>query len=358
MIENSVLRKILEAGIRAPSGENAQPWRFRIEGSRVFLFNRPEADQSLFNYRQNGSMVAHGAFLENIRIAAGEMGYSTKTILFPETREEHLVATIDFEQTSAKREPLFDAIEKRVTNRKKYDASPLSEHEKKELFAVADGAVRLVVVDDRGEIGKLAHAASVSETMLVRNRHVHDFFFSHVRWTSEEEKIQPNGFYIKTLELDAQQAKGFKVLRSWHAARVLAKLGVAKKVGADNAATYKTASAMIGVIVKDSSPRNLVLAGQVFERAWLTATKLGLSVQPSTGALFLAEGSEEGNKDRFSESERKSLAHARETIYATLGVRPGTEHAAVLFRVGRSEPPSARAARFPVEYFLSVDDRT
>ncbi len=352
MIPRDDILKILEAGIQAPSGENSQPWRFRVEGERVWLFNRPEADGSLFNFHQNGSYVAHGALLENVRIAAGALGYEAKIELFPDPAKENLVAAIDFKQAMKKSEPLFEAIEKRVTNRKKYDASPLRDDERRELFANVDQPVRLVPVEDREGIAKLARAASVSETMLVRNKHVHDFFFSHVRWTLEEEKIQPNGFYIDTLELNSQQAKGFKVLRAWGAARVLGKLGVAKKVGADNEATYKTASAMIGIVVKNSEPRNLVEAGRVLERAWLTATALGLSVQPSTGVLFLAEGIEAENRERFSRGQRKSLEGARRTIYEVLGVRYNEEHIAVLFRVGRSEPPSAHAARFPIEKFL------
>ena len=67
MNEPDPIRQILESGIQAPSGENSQPWRFKRERNgdveRVWLFNRPEADQSLYNYEQSGSYVAHGALL-------------------------------------------------------------------------------------------------------------------------------------------------------------------------------------------------------------------------------------------------------------------------------------------------------
>ena len=32
---SEVVRKIIEAGIRAPSGDNCQPWRFEVRGSEV-----------------------------------------------------------------------------------------------------------------------------------------------------------------------------------------------------------------------------------------------------------------------------------------------------------------------------------
>jgi hypothetical protein len=352
MVPREVVQRVLEAGIRAPSGENSQPWRFQIEEDRVWLFNYPEADQSLFNFHQNGSYVAHGALLENVKIAAGKLGYELKIVLFPDQNKENLVATIDFSGTASKNEPLFEAIEKRITNRKHYDASPLHENEKKGLLENNNSSVRLILIDDREKIATLARAASVSETMLVLNKQIHDFFFSHVRWTPEENEKQPNGFFVDSLELNPQQAKGFKLLRSWGRARILAKLGVAKAIGRDNATTYATASAMLAIVIKDPMPYNLVLAGQVLEHAWLTATKLGLCAQPSTGVLFLAEGVPHENWANFSEKQRETLLGAKTEIYQTLGVDHHKEHVAVILRVGRSEPPSAQAARFPMKNFL------
>ena len=153
--------------------------------------------------------------MENVTIAAGKLGCEAKIELFPDAAKEHLVATIDFKESASKIEPLFDAIAQRVTNRKHYDGSPLRDSEKEELLAVADPAVHLVLIETRTDVAKLARAASVNETMLVLNKHVHDFFFSHVRWTPEENEIQPERIYWITLELNAKQAKGFKAMRTW-----------------------------------------------------------------------------------------------------------------------------------------------
>src|ERR1019366_8956249 len=99
MVSREVIERILEAGIRAPSGENSQPWRFKVEGERVLLFNRPEADQSLFNFHQNGSLVAHGALLANVKVAAAYFGCEAEIALFPDEAEENLIARIDFKET-------------------------------------------------------------------------------------------------------------------------------------------------------------------------------------------------------------------------------------------------------------------
>ena len=63
------IKKILEAAVHAPSGENCQPWRFEIRGDEIGVFNLPKKDQSLYNEGQMASYVAHGALIENILIA-------------------------------------------------------------------------------------------------------------------------------------------------------------------------------------------------------------------------------------------------------------------------------------------------
>ena len=62
------IRKILEAAILAPSGENSQPWRFIVKGNEVILKNDPESDRSLYNSGQRGSFIAHGVELFSCEI--------------------------------------------------------------------------------------------------------------------------------------------------------------------------------------------------------------------------------------------------------------------------------------------------
>lgn len=61
------IKKILEAAVQAPSGDNSQPWRFEIRDrdGEIRIFNIPERDKSLYNYGQMASCVAHGALIEN-----------------------------------------------------------------------------------------------------------------------------------------------------------------------------------------------------------------------------------------------------------------------------------------------------
>ena len=63
-----VIEEILNLAVWAPSGDNCQPWRFEATDNKINIFNVPHKDQALYNFRQSGSLVAHGALVENILI--------------------------------------------------------------------------------------------------------------------------------------------------------------------------------------------------------------------------------------------------------------------------------------------------
>ena len=117
MITKELIEKILEAGVQAPSGENCQPWRFVARDNKIDILNIPENDLSLYNFRQRGSLIAHGALIENMLIAASVLGYKGSIVLFPNQREDNHVATFTVEKSMPKEERLFASISKRSTNR-------------------------------------------------------------------------------------------------------------------------------------------------------------------------------------------------------------------------------------------------
>src|SRR3989338_3310518 len=115
---DDAIQKIVEAGIQAPSGDNCQPWRFVVKGNTIELYNLPERDNSLYNWGQRASYVAHGALLENMSIAASQLGYTLSIDLFPEKSDTNFIARVTLIEVEAKNEPLYDAIFKRCNNRK------------------------------------------------------------------------------------------------------------------------------------------------------------------------------------------------------------------------------------------------
>lgn len=352
MMTDSV-RSLLEAAIRAPSGENVQPWQFVVrENNGVSIIDvrvTKEREQSLYGWGERASLVAVGAALENIRIAATREGFLAQIDTLPIAGDPHLAARVHLSPGASAKDPLYDAIFRRSTNRKAYAKTLLTDSEitalKNEALKIG-GEVRFATSED--EKKKLAFVGSCNERIMLGNPVLHQFFFSHVNWSKADDDRKKTGFFIDTLELAPPAKVGFKVMSVWSRARFLNKFLKFNKVAAgQNAVTYASCAAF-GAIVSDSeSPKDAIEAGRTMQRVWLEATHLGLSMQPMVGVVYLALATHAGETSQFSPDDIKLIGECDEIVRSTFSL--GAQRTYFMFRIGRASAPSARAVRFSVE---------
>jgi len=353
---DAALERILEAANNAPSGENCQPWHFVVRGHTVELHLLPDRDQSAYSWGQRASFLANGAALENLVVAASSEGFHAEISYFPDSNNEWHVANVALvKSTSLQPDPLAPFLSKRVTNRKPFSVESLSKKEKAMLDSAAEtsGYGNLSLIEERKCIDRLGRVGSTNEEIMLANRSLHDFFFSHVNWTKEEDVEKKIGFYIKTLELPLPAEAMFKIIRRWSIMRAMASLGFNKLVAKQNAATNASASGIGGLSLESTTPLDFVKLGRTVERVWLTATLLGLSFQPLTGVLFfkLLIDNKQGTKF-FSQQEQVKINAAYSVAAETFG--SPNQHIAFMFRIGKGDAPSAQAVRFPLRDTVTV----
>lgn len=352
MISKDEIIKIIEYGTYAPSGDNSQPWRFEVEHtpgdsggveSVIKIFNIPGKDNPILNVKNRGSFVAHGAVVENMAIAAGALGFGSAIKVFP-SGNPHLVAAITLSEESQRSEPLFDSIAKRVTNRKPYKKEPLAEEEKKALLDAARGfqGGEFKLLEERAAILSTARALSVTERVALLTPELHALFFGGMLWDEEKNKRGESGLYVKTLEVPPPIQALFHALKKWPVMRVFNALGFPSLAARGNAEVYASSSAFGAIIVKDTD-KDFFLAGRMLQRVWLTAEKLGLSVQPVTGVLFLHQRVQSPEGHPFSTKNAERIKDAYGIIEEAFGSRG--KIIAMLFRIGKDGEPSARSYR-------------
>lgn len=342
---------ILETAAKAPSGDNVQPWRFRVSANRITVINVPESDTSLYNYRNVPLYIAHGALLENLVLAAQRFGMNATVRLFPEGTGSAVIATVDLIENrdpTNRNDALFSAIEARCSNRRPYDTTPLSDQALQALIGANEGTrVSMRILRNREQINRVARIMSHNERLVLENRALHDFLYSHLRWTVEEETRMGDGLLVKTLELTPPQRTALKLLRNWTLLSLLNRvMGIAGKVAQENEKAYRASAAVGALLVSGTSPQDFIAVGRTLERTWLQATALGLSFQVATGLTFLILRLRGGEDEQFSAKHRALLTQTAvelESLFQTTG-----ETVAVLFRVGKSQPPSARSTRQPL----------
>lgn len=342
--------EIINVAVHAPSGENAQPWKFELGDNVLNIWNTPESDTSIYNNKQRGAHVAHGALIENISIIAKHHLHDIQVKNFPDTTEPDLIFQISFLESllsDSENEELYRSISIRVTNRKQYYEEKLSADLKTALINIKKSfGINFYFTEDAHLKSIVSTAASINEKLLFEIPEMNKFFFSHIRWSDAEEKIDPRGFYVKTLELEPPQLGVMKLLRNKIIFTILSKFGIGKIIARDNARRYMSASCVCVITSPDTSPAMLINVGRFLQHIWLTVTKMKCSLQPMSGLFFLYHALDDNNNVIFSPSKKNEISNAYETIKLSMKI-PKNEKMIMMFRIGKSDQPSAKSKRIP-----------
>jgi hypothetical protein len=347
-----ILSEILKLAINAPSGHNAQPWRFVIKEESLFIYDIPDKDKILFNYKQRGSMIAHGALIENIFIIASKKGFRTNLELFPNNQEPNLIAKIDFKKDDHKYEyeNLYPFILKRTTNRRPFKKITLKEIDKTALEnfskSIPNKEFEFVFFADKEVIKEVAGPFSAGDKVLFDNAFVHRDLFTNINWTIEEEKERKEGLYVGTKELSFLDKIILKyVFSNWKLIKKLnGKIGLLTKIAEKRESLYRKCSA-IGLIVSEgNSSTDFVKSGRILQRLWLTATSLGLSFQPvSVGLMYLGQNIEKENPKELTTDQVEYVKKAYEKIKSVFHIEDKTP--TFSFRLGYAGDPTASSLK-------------
>ena len=347
MLAPEIADTILKAGAQAPSGDNLQPWRVRWQSADAFLLEvDPERDRSLYNFQRRASLIALGAMIENMVIAARERGFETAVAL-RDAPDRLLSATLTFARAGVTADPLFRFIATRCTNRRPYERRPLAPGELDVLRASvpADGQSDLRFYQDPAEIRTIARAASLNDRLLFEIKALHERFFENVRWTESEAERTRDGLFVKTLEL-GPMAPGFRAMQSWRLTRALNLVGSSLFAPNHSYQTFLRSPAMGFLQMADTSPRAFLEGGRRIQRVWLTATSLGLAVQPMAGMLYLLNYLAPDATSGITESQRATIQRG-EALFKRVLPLDDRKATIMAFRIGRAPAPSALSLRRP-----------
>jgi len=337
------IQEILTRAYSAPSGDNLQPWLVERRGDALFVSIDRNRDRSLYNLQYRASLIALGAMLENMTIAARQHGLGCEVALKGD-QEDLLSATVRFWRATATPDPLYEYIDERCTNRRPYKRTPLKDGVLDALLQSIpnDGVSELTFVQDAARKRSLARVASMNDRFLLEWKELHDGLFETVRWTTAEAERTRDGLFVKTLEL-GETTLAFRIMRTWKGARILTLLG-GKLVASVHSYRIFMQSPVFGFLqMAGDSRESFVEGGRRLQRVWLTATSLGVSFQPMAGTLYLLQYL--GDQSVLpSEAVRQRLVEARRVFKQTLPMRDGSTPI-LLFRLGYGPEPSARSLR-------------
>ena len=347
-IRPDILDYIIRAGIQAPSGDNAQPWKFVRGDGEIVLYLNPEADRSFFNVNQAASHISCGAAIENMKLAAAKLGFRTE-IQYGLSHADK-IAVLKFSQDSGvKKDELADYIWKRNTNRKLFKQESVSSGLIKELNdsikPIKDTEIHFIT--DCAKLEALAGLVARADRIRTERQDLHEHLVSMIRFSLDEAMEKRDGFYIKNLEAGADGELFLKITKSWGVMNAANKLG-AGKVVANAAFKGFINSAGAGlVLAKGRSREDFLNGGRALERVWLSLTRAGYQFQPMTAiTLFFLRLHQDGGK-KFSKPHARMLDTLWIDYQKLFPVLKNSETGLImLFRFGRGEIPRHGTLRF------------
>jgi nitroreductase len=338
----------------APSGGNCQPWRFVFRNGKLYCLHDVDRSASFLDFEHSASILAIGAAIENIALAAPTMGLEAHVELFPETELPRTVAAISFAEVAARDEPLLDLVSRRVTNRRLASRVPLSVAETNALTASAtDARANLQLLARDSELAAVAGVLARGDRVRFLSHTMHAELMHELRWTREEVERTRDGIDVATLELTPTDLAGMRLISSWSMMRVLRNIGAGRGLEKPTRNAIAAASGVGLLTVDGTSLESYFNGGRAMQRVWLAATAQGLAFQPMAALVYVFLRLIRGGRG-FSEAERAELDRLRKD-YCDLFETSADRAEVMLFRVGRAGPPTARALRRPVEEILTVE---
>jgi len=357
-MQESEIYPILEKSILAPSGDNMQPWRFRVSGNRIDLFIVPGHKGHFFEVGYRTLYLSAGAVIENIRVAAAHAGYRLSLSYFPDEGNDRKVASITLEpvdKSNPRQTSHYAALDRRCTNRVFYDSKKKisqDSYSKIEEMALPEKGYRLIWLK-RGDpsYAKLSHLVGQADKIRFENERIHTEFIEKVRFGRESVEKSKDGLDVRTFEASPAGGCLFRLIASWKRLRFLNFLGLSRTLSQHLVKQMRSSQAAGLIVTPSHSPQDYVIGGEVMERIWHEITLQGLAIQPMAGIpVFLINLILEGGS-AFSAAQKVKAEEIKQEFLSLFGIND-QNGLILLFRIGYAKPPGVRSLRRPLESFL------
>lgn len=204
--EKDIRLQVLAYAILCPNPHNKQPWIIRFTGPNSFKLYvdpdrlLPETDPI---YRQ--IHIGQGTFIETLAIAATGLGYKAKIDYFPEGMYGNTelldkpIASIELiQKTDLNKDPLFNALLLRHSNKREYDNYRLSAAELNSLRGAHQGRseYKLTVIDSPTDKSKMVKALIRAMQIEVGNTRRDMETIKMFRFNDDEARKYRDGFGV------------------------------------------------------------------------------------------------------------------------------------------------------------------
>lgn len=360
MPDRETLLQLLDRARWAPSGDNTQPWHFEIVADdHIAIHGFDTREHVVYDFRGHASHMAHGALLETLRVAATGAGLRADWSIRPDCSDAAPIYDVRLAPDAAVTpDALLAHIETRVVQRRPMRTTPLTDAQRAALVAAVGRDYELTFFESFRD--RLRVAGLLWENARIRLTCPEAYLVhkSVIEWGARFSKDRIPEQAVGVDPLTARLMR--TVMHSWERVEFFNRylMGtVAPRIQLD----FVPALACAGhVLLRPNAPlRELVdyvHAGVAMQRLWLTATSVGLHLQPAMTPVIFRWYVQAG--ERISEvAAIDAAAQALALRFDALGGARRDDPFAFFCRVGVSAVPASRSVRKDLADLMLTDPR-
>ncbi|CDG83856.1 nitroreductase family protein [Janthinobacterium agaricidamnosum] len=351
MTIDTVLEQILELARWAPSGDNTQPWRFEIlDARRLVVHGFDTRSHCVYDLDGHPSQISLGALLESMAIAASAFGLvmqAQRRASLPDTRPTFDI--VFSEQAGLVADPLAAFILQRSVQRRKLSTRSLRSSEKNALAAALPVDFRVLWLEGFRKRWASAMLMSNNARLRLTMPEAHKVHRAVIEWNAQFSRDRiPD----QALGVDPLTARLMRwIMQSWRrvdffntflAGTVAPRLQMDVIPGLSCAAHF--------VLLAEERPYGIddyVAAGRAVQRFWLTATQLGLQLQPELTPLIFSRYVRDARIFSATEGMQEDARELSQQCAALIGAER-LERAVFMGRIGAGPAARARSTRRPL----------
>jgi hypothetical protein len=340
--------QVLDLARWAPSGDNTQPWAFEIvDPMRAVVHGHDTRDHCVYDLDGRASQMSIGALLETAAIAASTLGMRllvSRRVDMPETQPTFDLTLVA--DHGIHPDPLAEVITTRSVQRRPYATTPLSPANKAALESSVgpDHGIRWL----EGSAGRrrmallLFRSARIRLTTPEAYRVHRDVIEWDARYSADRVPDQALGVgkpMLAMMRFALQSWGRVQFFNRFLAGTWMPRLQMDLWPGWACGAHF--------MLVARQSPRSLddqIAAGRAMQRLWLTATWMGLMMQPELTPLIFGRYAAEGRPFSVDPAARQVAADVGRRLIDVFGL-DATSHGVFMGRLGAAPAPRARSVR-------------
>lgn len=347
------LVEIVTSAMYAPSEGNTQPWFWVSKKGNLFLYHDRTRSGPWLNPNNTVANLAFGAALENVRLKSQTLGYDASIVVQASNKCTNLVATVSFHKTNlpASNEVahLAAQIPLRHTNRKAGNMGPLDMRLLQQIIHdVAAPPGMLTFTDDLACIKKIANIVALAEGLLLLEPAGHDEVYRNkVIWQKNSDEDAGKGIQSQGLELSIRDEINLRIAEKTEVVSLLSEWNQGTALKTMNLESLECSGAFGMIVAASYDAADMIQAGSLLERLWLSTTGLELALHPVCAPLYLyhkiALDSDHGIRTDNIELI-KQMHEQLSLIFPALKANQG----AFLFRLSVAAKPATRTGRRPL----------